>query len=393
VLAACWLVAAYLLWPTEVPDDLQLSDPSPTRHFTPAKLDEARDYERFVRINGLLAAVALVAVLVVYALRGGRFVRESAAGRIGTGMLLGMLGFALVWLVQLPFGLAALWWERRHDISQLGYVEWIVNSWLALGGIFLFVCLAILIVMALAGPLRDRWWIAGAPVFVALGLVFAFLSPYLMPDLHPIRDDRLAAEARRLAREQKVRDVDVSVADVEGFTTAPNAEAAGLGPSRRIVLWDTLVDGPFSDKEVRFVLAHEFAHHSRDHIWKGLGWYALFAVPGAFVIAAATRRRGGMYEPAAVPLALLVMVVLQIASAPAQGIVTRRLEAEADWVALKTTRDPESARDALTQLAETSLTDPQPPDWSVVLFESHPTILKRIAMADAWQVRNGGPAR
>jgi STE24 endopeptidase len=387
---AAWIVAAYLLWPTKVPDDLSLNESDPSRYFSPSQLDEARDYERFLRINGLLSLVVLIVVLVAYAARGARFTRESAAGRIGTGMLLGMLGFAIVWLAQLPFGLAAVWWERRHDVSELGYVEWVVNSWFALGGVFLFICVAIGIVMALAAPLRHRWWIAGAPVFVALGLVFAFLSPFLLTDLRPLRNESLEATADRYARAQRLPDIPVEVAEVKEFTTAPNAEAAGLGPSRRIILWDTLLEKPFEDDEVSFVIAHELGHHSRDHIWKGFGWYALFALPIALAIAIATRRRGGMYEPRSVPIALLVAVVLQVVVTPAENVITRRFEAEADWVALETTRDPEPAREAFIDLARKSLADPRPPAWSYVLGQSHPTIVQRIAMANAWAARNGG---
>ena len=81
-----------------------------------------------------------------------RYARESAAGPIGTGMLLGMLGLAIVWIAQLPFTVAALWWQRRHDVSEVGYFEYVFGDWLALGGTFVAVCLALLIVMALA-----RW--------------------------------------------------------------------------------------------------------------------------------------------------------------------------------------------------------------------------------------------
>src|SRR6185312_15267226 len=104
-------------------------------------------------LNGLAARLVLIAVLVLYARRGQVLMRESAAGRIGTGMLLGMLGFAIVWLAELPFGIAGLWWERRHDATEMGYVEWVIANFFGLGGQFLFICLALGIVMGLAGPL------------------------------------------------------------------------------------------------------------------------------------------------------------------------------------------------------------------------------------------------
>jgi STE24 endopeptidase len=388
LLAALWAVAAYFLWDTKVPGDLRLPDVAESSVLGPRALDRAEDYERFVRLNAVLSQVALVVGLALYAWRGERFMRESAAGRIGTGMLLGMLGLAIVWLVQLPFGLTGHWWDRRYGLSDVGYLDWALQGWLGLAGAFLFICLALLIVMVLAGALGNRWWLAAAPAFVGLGVLFAFVYPYLLTDLHELRRPELAADARQLARQQGVEEIEVRVEDMSDFTSAPNAYAAGVGPSRRVVLWDTLLDGPFSREEIRVVLAHEFGHHSGEHIWKGLAWYALFALPGTFLIARATRRRGGMYYPAAVPLSLLVLVVLQLLLQPVQNVISRRMEAEADWTALEATRDPDAARTLFRKFATTALAEPEPPVWAYVLLDTHPTLVQRIEMAEAWRDRN-----
>jgi STE24 endopeptidase len=296
-----------------------------------------------------------------------------------------------VWLAQLPFGVAQLWWDRRHDVSEQGYVDWALSSFFSLGGVFVFVSAAVLIAMALAKPLRQLWWIPGAAVFAGLGLLFTFAGPFLIPDQKPLRDDRLAAQAKQLAREQGVSDIPVRVEDVDAFTDEPNAFAIGLGPTRRVILWNTLLEPPFGDREVRVVIAHELAHHSRDHLWKLSGWYALVALPVAWLIAIATRRRGGMFEPRAVPLALLVAVALQFAVTPAENVVSRRYEAEADWVALQTTRDPGPAAELEEELAEQTLTDPEPPDWAMALFGTHPSTIDRIAMVEAWRARDRRP--
>ena len=128
VIAAAWIVAGSLLWPTDVPDDLRLPDLDPRAFFDAAEIEEAQDYERFTTINAILSTIVLVVVLALYARHGERFTRESAAGRIGTGMLLGMLGFAFVWFAQLPFGLVQLWWDRRHDVSEVGYLDYVVTQ-------------------------------------------------------------------------------------------------------------------------------------------------------------------------------------------------------------------------------------------------------------------------
>jgi Zn-dependent protease with chaperone function len=371
-----------------VPAGLDLPSVDPREFFSVAERGRAEAYARLVRWLFLLTQLTAIAVLAGYAAWGGRLARESAAGRIGTGMLLAMLGLGILWIVQLPFGLTELWWQRRHDISRVGYGEWILGTWFGLGGEFLFICFAILIVMGLAGPLPRWWWVPGGAVFVGLATLFALVLPYLIPQ--KTLDDRpLAAKAKEYEAELGLPDIPVRVQEVGTETTAPNAEAAGLGPTRRVILWDTLLDGRFRTDEVEVVLAHELGHHDREHVWKGIGWYALFAFPGAYLIARATRRRGGMREPQAVPLALLVLATLSFLALPAQNVITRHMEAEADWVALETTRDPESATGLFRRFTIAALADPDPPTWSYVLVESHPTIVQRIAMAEAWQRRAG----
>jgi STE24 endopeptidase len=366
--------------------DLDLPRLDAERLFEPDDLARASRFERFLRIDFLLSQLALLVALGIYALRGHRLARESAAGPIGTGMLLGMLGLGLVWIVQLPFVVASHWWQRRYDTTEIGYVEVILGGWLGLGGAFLFICLALLIVMGLATAMRDAWWVAGAAVFTGLAILFAFSFPYLVPTV-PLDDPALAAEARRLAEVQGVGDVPVRVEEVGEYTSAPNAWAGGLSWSRRVVVWDTLLDGRFTDDEVAVVLGHEFGHHAHEHIWKSVGWYALFALPGAFLIARATRRYGGMAAARAVPVSLFVLVVLQLAALPVDNAISRRLEREADWAALQATRDPAAARSLFRGFTEAALSHPDPPRWAVVLFDSHPTVLERIEMAEAWRLR------
>jgi STE24 endopeptidase len=153
------------------------------------------------------------------------------------------------------------------------------------------------------------------------------------------------------------------------------------------VLWDTLLDGRFTPGEVKVVIAHELGHAKREHILKSIAWYALFAFPGAWIISRVTRRRGGMGEPAAVPLALLTLVVLELLALPLQNAITRHMEAEADWRALQTTHDPKDAESLFEKFVPTTLEDPAPPTWEYLLGENHPTIDQRIAMARAWKAR------
>jgi STE24 endopeptidase len=387
-LAAAWALAAHALWTSVELPSLDLPHLDPHRYFSDSFLDRSATYERFLVILSLLATATLLAVLALYARHGARLARESAAGRVGTGLLLAMLGFAIVWLAEVPFDLATLWWQRRYDVSRQGYVTHILNSFLSLGSQFVFVCLGFAVMMGLAGALRRWWWLAAVPAFVALMLAFAFVSPYLIPDTSSIESPTLVAEARALERIEGVPEAHLRVQEVHEFTTAPNAESAGLGPSRTVVLWDTLLRDGFTPAEVRTVLAHEIGHLAHNDQLKGVGWMALFLLPALGMAALLTRRRGGLARPESVPLALLVLVVAQLAAAPFLNTAFRREEASADWAAIEATHEPATQRALMQKLAEKSLSDPDPPGWVYGLFKNHPTIMQRIALVQAWEERH-----
>jgi STE24 endopeptidase len=392
--AGAWSAAAYFLWQTRVPSSLQLPDLRTADYFPGEAVARAEHFERLLEIDWILTQIALVAVFALYAKYGARFMRESAAGRIGTGILVAMLGFAFAWLVRLPFDIVALWWERRYGVLKVSYVDLILGAslggWLALGFVFLLLSIAVVIVMGIAGVLPRLWWIAAAPVFVGIAVLQTFVSPYLQLNTHPLRDPELAPAAQRLQRAEGLSGIEVRVQDVHEFTPSENAFATGLGPSRKVFVWDTLLTGGLGNREIEVVLAHEFGHLARDHLWKLLGWFALFAVPEAYLIAVVTRRRGGMARPEAVPLALLVVIVVSLVTTPLWNMITRRYEAEADWMALETTKDPAAARGLFEHFSSADLSDPNPSTFSYVLFDNHPTLLQRIEMAQAWRERNTG---
>ncbi len=385
VFAAGWAIAAWLLWRSSVVPSLRLPHLDEHRYFSSRQLHSTASFGRFNLVDWVLSTLAELVALAVYARKGARFARESAAGPLGTGMLLGMLGFALVWAVQLPFDVAGLWWQRRHHLTHTGYAAEIFGNWFALSGQFVFLCFALAIVMGLARRLPRFWWTIAAPAFIGLALLFAFINPYLL-STHRLGDPQLRAASTRLERIEHVRHVPIVVENVHDVTSLPNAEATGLGPSRRIVLWDTLVAG-FTTREVTVVIAHELGHLAHDHIWKDIGWYALFAFPGTFLIARLTRRRGGMGTAAAIPLSLFVLVALNLLALPLQNAVSRHMEAEADWSALQATHDPAGATSLFRRFVPTTLGEPSPSTFEYVMLETHPTIMQRIAMAQAWRSR------
>jgi Zn-dependent protease with chaperone function len=384
-LAAAWTAGAWFLWTTTVvPSSLHLPRVDEHQFFTEAQLHAASSFSRVEDIVFWGTTLAQIAALVVFARWGARWARESAAGPVGTGMLLGMLGFALVWAAELPLEVVDLWWQRRHHLSKVGYASFLFGDWFSLGGEFVFLCFALAIVMGLARRFRSTWWIWAAPPFIGLTLLFAFVSPYLVKT-HPLHDARLSAIASRLEAKEGVGHVPIEVQDIHDVTSLPNSEATGLGPSRRVIVFDTMLDGRFTTGELKVVIGHELGHLARHHIWKDVGWYALFAFPGLFLIAQVTKLRGGLREPAAVPLALLALVVLDLLALPLQNAISRHMEAEADWMSLRTTRDPHDMVQLMRRFVPTTLEEPDPSTFDYLMEENHPTIVQRIAMAEAWR--------
>ena len=188
-----------------------------------------------------------------------------------------------------------------------------------------------------------------------------------------------------LADREGVAVDDVLVADASRRTTTLNAYVSGFGGTRRVVLYDTLVDDVPRD-EALSVVAHELAHARHDDVVTGtaLGAAGALAAVGLLGVAAGRwRRRGwpGMQEAAVVPVLLAVVAVAGLLAAPVQNGISRQIEIRADVDALRATDDPAAFRALQRRLALRSLADPTPPAWSQWWFGSHPGVLTRTALA------------
>jgi Zn-dependent protease with chaperone function len=373
-LAVVWLVSAGLLWRTSVPADLRLPRVEPTAYFTPTQLRVRAHHDALLRRLGVGTMAAQLAALLLLARRRPP-VRGHALLRAAQ---LGALAGLVLFLAWLPFGVATLWWQRRYDIARVGYGQWLLDALPGLAERAALYALAAALCVALARRLGGRWWLAAAPAFAALGVVVILAQPLLTPRLAPLQRPRLVAEIRALGRAQGLDHVEVQVQQLHGRTRQLNAEALGIGPTTRVILWDTTLRLPAPD--IRFLVGHELGHVSRKHLWKGLGWFVLFVVPATWLLARVAPLRG----PDDVPRAMLAGVAILFALTPLTNVVSRRYEAEADWVGLQTARDPTAAKGFFVALSAAGLRSPDPPRWSVIVFGTHPPLIDRIAMAEAW---------
>lgn len=281
---------------------------------------------------------------------------------------------------------------RRAGLLTQSLGSWLGDraKALAIGGL-----LGLLSVEIVYGLLRwspDRWWLWASGV-LTLGIVLlaAVVPIWLVPlfyRLTPLEDPALRARILALAARMGVRAAEVVVADFSRKGRVANAAVVGLGRTRRILVSDTLLR-EFPVAEVEVVLAHELGHHARGHMAKGLLLQSVLIV-GALWVADRALRAGagglgltGPSDPAGLPFLALVLTALGLLTTPIVAAWSRRLEREADQVALAVSGTPDAFVAAMERLGRLNLAERRPGRLRELLFATHPSLEARIAAGRA----------
>jgi STE24 endopeptidase len=383
-----WVVAAWLLTRTTIPGNLHEPHVSAASEFQAPLLHRSARYESVLRWLWLAGTLVTLAALVVFTKLGPRIAAAWQLGRVAKGIMVGTVTTLGTWAVTLPVGAIALWWGRRYDLEKQDYVSWVLAQWPSLVSQVVGLTIALTILLLLAGRFGKRWWLVAAPLFTLLGAVLVLVLPYVESiGTRKPHQTAVYARIRQLARDEGVGSTPIRIETVSDETRSANAYTTGIGPSARVFIWDTFFDGRFTNREIELVAAHELGHVAHRHIWKGLAWSLLLTLPAFLVVEWATRRRGGLQRPELVPYALLVLALIGLVITPLGNAVSRRYEAEADWSALRATHDPGSAESLFRKFTRYDLVQPNPPLWSYLMLDNHPTVVQRIALARAYRER------
>ncbi|MER7754542.1 M48 family metalloprotease [Kitasatospora sp. NPDC097643] len=378
--------------------------PAPTEDFTPAQRARGRALRRAQlpwALGGRLAGLALSLLLGftpagahLVTVTGGWFGGSRTAQVLAGAAALVVLGQA----VQLPFGAGVRVVRSRFGLVTQGWARWAVDALRALAlGLALFLPLA-LGLFALTAWSPQHWWLPAAGAAALLTAALSFLYPLLVEPVFnrftPMAPGPLRTDLLGLAERDGVRVRDVLVADASRRTTALNAYVSGLGATRRIVAYDTLLSTA-EPREVELVVAHELGHVKHRDVLTGtllgaLGAAVAVAVLGLLstwepLLAAAGATDAA--DPRALPLLAGCAALLGALSGPAQCAVSRRIEARADRHALELTSDPEQFIAMQRRLALANVSDVDPPRLLELLFATHPSASRRIAAARAWRAR------
>jgi STE24 endopeptidase len=235
------------------------------------------------------------------------------------------------------------------------------------------------------------WWLPAAGIAVAGAGTLTFLAPVVLDPLFnsftplpagAVRDDVLELAARAGVGVGEVYEVDAS-----RRTSAANAYVSGVGATKRVVLFDTLLRD-FTREETRLVIAHELAHVRHRDVPRGLAHLALSAPAGMYAAAQLTRRldRSAPQEASAAVLPALVLslgIVSAAGGSVASGL-SRGVERRADAFSLALADAPEPFIAFERRIVTQNLTDPDPPRWLVGLMGTHPSTVERIGIARAY---------
>jgi STE24 endopeptidase len=372
--------------------------------FTREEIDRARRYHR-----PLYAALALDAAMSLVLLMLLSF------GSLGDGLYRPLRGLAwwagalafsgmiagLSFLLQLPLS----YWrghvrEKRWGFSTQTPAGWLADRAKGFSVGLVLTCGLLLGFIALARALHRTWPAVAAPAGAAVVLFLSFIAPAVLEPIFnrfvPLGDEDLAARLRALADRAGVPVRDVLVADASRRTRKENAYVSGLGRTRRVVVFDTLL-ARAEPLHVALVVAHELGHRRKRHVamWTLLGMAGMVvAVTVLWILLRNGAVLGsigaaGPGDPRVVPFLLLTGTALEFIGLPFQSALARRWETAADRFSLELTGALEVFEASHRDLAVANLSDLDPPRLLYLLLFTHPTPPERIADARRWAAQRG----
>jgi Zn-dependent protease with chaperone function len=360
-------------------------------HVTP----EMIRHSRILDVLYFVGFVYGVAVLLIV-LRSGLSVRlRDFAGRASKNrMVTAVIYYALLSLViaAMEFPLAlyrGFILPHQFDLTDQSFLSWLGDLGKAIG-------VNIVILSPIAGAAVmiihhfRRWWVVlwlGSIPLIVLGVV---VTPLIIDPLfnkfEPLKDPILRRDLLAEASQAGIEGSRVYQINASKQTKTMNAYMTGLGPSKRIVLYDTLLDKMDHD-EIIATMGHEMGHYVLHHLWKGIAFAVAVSFFG-FLIAQRIYERGLSFwrfsdraDPAALPWLMLIASVITFLLSPVDSGFSRHVEHEADRFGLELTHLNEASASSMVKFAEDSKQDPNPPAFIEWWRYSHPSAQKRIDFA------------
>jgi Zn-dependent protease with chaperone function len=379
-----------------------------TYHLSPEKYQKAIAYSRagyrlyFISVFWNLAALLLL-------LRSGFFLklRDFAESRTRSRSLQAILLipalFAFLGLLNLPIHLYAHQLSLSYQQSIETWGPWL---WDWSKAQLLKISLALLVITVLFTLIRSRprsWWLLAWLGAIPLSLFLGFIAPWYVDPLfnkfRPLQesDPQLVHSIGELAHRAgiPIPPARMFLMEASAKTNAINAYVAGLGPSKRIVIWDTSIKKT-KPEELLYIVGHEMGHYVRGHVLTGFAYFLALLFVALFLayrlLQWTITRWGsawgirGQSDWAALGVLLLLFNIMNFVGEPIGNAISRMQEHAADAYGLQLIQGfipnaNEVAAHAFQVLGEEDLDDPNPPEFIVLWLYSHPPLNDRLQFA------------
>lgn len=314
------------------------------------------------------------------------FLRIARSGSYTSIKAIIFLALFLIIMYAVTFPLS--WWrgfliEKSFGLSSQSLGGWLLDYGKSVMVSFLLSFAGYCGLYFLIGHFPRNWWLLAWAALLLFSLISTILYPLVIDPLfynfEPLQDQEMVASIKEMGHKAGINIDQVLVADASRRTVKANAYFTGLGRTRRIVIYDNLLNR-FSSDQALAVVAHEIGHWKSGHLLKWL----LISVPAFFLFMAAafgiTRSLGGKVLTQ-VMIVIVLYVLLSTVALPVQNLISRNFERQADQVALELTGNPQALVDLYVNLAQTNYSNVEPHPLTRSLWYSHPPIMERIRVA------------
>src|SRR5215831_787119 len=364
-------------------------------------MPDTAHYHRLQLVLTLLGLGLSAAYLLALVLSGAGQVLAGWAARVSSARVVQIalialaLGAGHTALTLAPKLIRGFWLPRRFGLLHQPLGGWLADQLKAalIGGALGLAAIEIVYALLAVTPF---WWLIAAAVFIAAEIVMIAVLPiWIVPlfyRLTPLADGGLRDRLLALARRAGVAAIGVFVADQSRKSRTANAAVVGLGRTRRIILFDTLL-AEFSPDEIESVLAHELGHHAHGDMRRGLLLNGALTLVTAWLaglglgLGITVLGLSGPGDPAGLPWLALVALAIGLIQLPLTNGFSRWIERQADDFALATTGNAAAFVGAMERLAGLNLAERKPSRLKEILLYSHPALDRRIARAES--VRGG----
>src|SRR3989338_4122894 len=259
--------------------------------------------------------------------------------------------------------------EHKFRLSKQKIQDWLKDQ--VKGGVIFYIISIILSASFyyILKHFKYSWWWVVCITWIFFSLILARLTPIVIIPLFfkykKLSNDILRERIMNLANKMRVKILDVFEIDFSKKTLKANAAFVGIGNTKRVILGDTLKD-KYSDDEIEVILAHEFAHYKLKHLLKLILINSLVTILAFYVIFKTSddvlRLFGlsSLSDIAALPVLIMSLVVFGIVMQPFQNYISRRLEKNADKMALSVTGLKGAFVSMMEKLSNQNLADRSP---------------------------------